>query len=282
MKTKSTILFMVAALLLSNYSLAQSEEEGKIKIEITKEINGEKKTFKGTYNSTEEMRADPQYQEFAGEDQGVNFWFHGDDDDADISIHLDQLKNHSGSAFKFFHSDDDDEQGGNRFFYKYFDSDNDDASFNFDLDEMDVEELKEKLEGLGIEMEMFFNKFHDSDDKSHVRVFAFKQIKITDVDGEFGKKGKVDDSNVLELEDLTFFPNPAPNGQFKVRFNLPEEGELRIKVSNLEGKEVFSRYFERFGGTYSEQIDLSDQKDGIYLLEIAQGKKRITRKIVIN
>ena len=282
MKTKSTILFIVAALLLSNYSLAQSEEEGKIKIEITKEINGEKKTFKDTYNSTEEMRADPQYQEFAGYDDGFNFWFNGDSDETDISICLDQLKKHNGSSYKFFHKNDDDEQGGNRFFYKYFDDDSDDTTLKFNLDEADLEELKEKLEGLGVEMEMLFNRILDSGNESHIRVFTFKEIKITDVEDEFGKKGKVSDSNVLELEDLTFFPNPAPNGQFKVRFNLPEEGELSIKVSNPEGKEVFSRYFERFGGTYSERIDLSDQKDGIYLLEIAQDKKRITRKIVIN
>lgn len=275
---------LVAAMLgLSAFFVkAQSEEEGKIKIEITREINGEKKTFKGEYNSTEEMQADPNYQEFAGEDNGFNFWFDNDDDE-DILLRLDQLKSKHGSSFKFFHHNDDGEDADqNSFFFKHFDGDSSNGFFDLHLDGMDLEEYKERMKELGIEMDMLFDRLNDADGSSHVQVFAFKRVKITDVDDEFGKKGKVDESNVLELDDLAFYPNPSPNGRFKVRFKLPQEGELSIKVSNLEGKEVFSRYFERFGGTYSEMIDLSGQKEGIYLLEIGQGKKRVTKKIIIN
>lgn len=279
MKTKSTILLAIAALLLSNYTRAQSADDGKIVIEITKEVNGEKKTFKGEYNSKEEMMADQNYQEFADDEQNFNFWFN-DEDAADIHIQLDQLKNQHSSAFKFFHSDDDSDD--NTFFFKHFDGDSADGFLNIQLDGMNMEEYKKKLKELGIDMEMLFDKLNDSDGSTHVKVFTFKQVRILDVADEFGKKGKVAESNVLELDDLAFFPNPSPNGRFKVRFKLPEEGELSIKVSNLEGKEVFSRYFERFGGTYSEMIDLSGQKEGIYLLEIGQGKKRVTKKIVIN
>ena len=99
---------------------------------------------------------------------------------------------------------------------------------------------------------------------------------------EFGKKGKVNESDLLELEDLTFYPNPSKNGKIKVRFSTPSENNLSIKVSNLEGKEVFSRYFESFSGRYAETIDLSGQKEGIYLLEISQGKKRLTKKLVVD
>ena len=274
-------MMALALLLAVSMAWAQSKEEGKIKIEITKEINGEKKTFKGEYNSTEEMRADPQYQEFAGEEEGFNFWF-DDDGDADVLLHLDQFKNHHGSAFKFFHRDGDDDEDNNTFFYKHFDGDSMDGFFDVYLDDMDMAEYKEKLKDLGIEFEMLFDRIND-EDGANVQAFVIsKRIKISDVDDEFGKKGKVEESNVLDLEDLVFFPNPSSNGRIKVRFKLPEEGELSIKVSNLDGKEVFSRYFERFGGTYSEMIDLSGQKDGIYLLEIGQGKKRLTKKIVIN
>lgn len=95
------------------------------------------------------------------------------------------------------------------------------------------------------------------------------------------KKGEVNKNSKLELEDLSFYPNPSTTGRFKVRFKVPQEKELSIKVFNLDGKEVYNRYFERFGGTYSESIDLSGQSEGIYLLEISQGDKRITKKIVI-
>lgn len=270
---------MAVLLMTSLASMAQSEDDGKIVVEITKDINGEKKTFKGEYNSTEEMYADPDYQAFAGEDEGINFWFDSDND-ADIFLHLDQFKNRSGSGFNYFFRDDDDDN--NTFFFKHFDGDSADGFFDIHLDGMDLEEYKERMKELGIEMETLFDKFNNNDFDKRVQIIAMKRVKITEVGEEFGKKGKVDKSNELALEDLSFYPNPAPNGRFKVRFQLPEEGELSIKVSNLDGKEVFSRYFESFGGIYSETIDLSGQKEGIYLLEIGQGKKRLTKKIVIN
>lgn len=278
MKTKWTIMALVASLFTCRATFAQSDEEGKIVVEITKDVNGEKKTFKGEYNSTEEMRADPNYQEFAGEEGSFNFWFDDDMDD-DVFLHLDQLKNQNHSFFKYFHGDEDDDGGG--FFFKNPDDDSFNGFFNFNMDNMDMEEFKERMEKFSDEMEAIMGRFHDDDDRQ-VRVIELKRIKITDVDDEFGKKGRVDEDYKLELEDLSFYPNPSSNGRFKVRFKVPAENELSIKVSNMGGKEVFSRYFERFGGLYSETIDLSGQEDGIYLLEISQGKKRLTKKIVIN
>ncbi|MEP0984497.1 T9SS type A sorting domain-containing protein [Ekhidna sp.] len=275
MKTKSLILMLVMA--LSGSAMAQKNDDGKIIVEITKDINGEKKTFKGEYNSTEEMHADPNYRKFAGDQEDFNFWF-GDNDGDDVFLHLDQMRDHNKSFFKFFGDDEDDEN----FFFRSIDGDSIEGFFNLQLDDMDIEEYKEHMKSLGVELDEMLNRFKHSNGKRHVRVIELKRIKISDVDDEFGKKGKVDNGNLLQLEDLSFYPNPSSNGRFKVRFNVMDEGELSIKVSSLEGKEVFSRYFERFGGQYSEMIDLSGQKEGIYLLEISQGRKRLTKKIVIN
>ncbi|MEQ9466036.1 MAG: T9SS type A sorting domain-containing protein [Ekhidna sp.] len=277
MKTKTRMLTLAAVLSLGMSAFAQSDE-GKIVVEITKEINGEKKTFKGEYNSAEEMRADPSYQEFAGEQEGFNFWF-GDTDDHDVFLHLDQMKDRNKSFFKYFHGDDEDDEGG--FFFKHFDGDSVDGFFDLRFDGADMEELRERMKELGMDMQIMMDRFDDEDHQMHV--IEIKRVKVTDVgDEEFGKKGKVDESNLLELDDLRFYPNPSSNGRIKVRFSVPDEDELNIRVSNLEGKEVFSRNFDRFSGTYSELIDLSGQKEGIYLLEISQGKKRLTKKIVIN
>ena len=293
MNLKTIILSLLVLGIMSTPIFSQSEDDGKIKVEITKEINGEKKTFKGEYNSTEEMRADPSYQEFAGDDNGFNFWFDGDGDE-DVFLHLDQFGDSNKSFFKFFQDEDDEENNGiffkhfndddgNSFFFKHLDSDSLEGFLDLHLDNIDMEAYKEKLKNLGIELDVLMEKLnHGNVDGSSTRIISIKRIKIGEVKDEFGKKGKVAESNKLELDELSFYPNPSSNGRFKVRFELPEEGELNIKVSNLEGKEVFKRYFERFGGTYSETIDLSDQKDGIYLLEISSGKKRLTRKIVIN
>lgn len=279
MKKNVKILTLLLALFIAGGLNAQSTDEGKIKIEITKEINGEKKTFEGEYNSTEEMNADPAYREFAGDDDNFNFWFDGSEDD-EMFFHLDQLKDQNKSFFKFFHGDEED--GNNTFFFKHFDGDSTDAFFDIRLDGMDLEAYREKMKELGIEMDQLFDNLHNEDGDRRVKIIEIKRVKIVDVADEFGKKGEVEESSRLLLDELSFYPNPSSNGRFKVRFNVPSEDELNIRVSNLEGKEVFNRYFERFSGTYSETIDLSGQKEGIYLLEISQGKKRLTKKIIIN
>ena len=113
-------------------------------------------------------------------------------------------------------------------------------------------------------------------------MMAARRVNISDDTSEFGKKGKVSETNQLTLENLSYYPNPATNGRFKLKFDVPEVSELSIKIYNLDGKEILGRYFDAFDGTYSETIDLSGQSEGIYLLEIENNGKRLTRKIAIN
>ena len=250
------------------------ESDQKIVVEITKEIDGEKKTFKGEYNTPEEMRADPNYREFAGDEEDYSFWFDTGDDD--LVIHLDQMKDMHKNVFRFF----DDEDDPNGFFFHL----DDDSSrvFDFKIADFDAEEFREKMEDLGIEMSEHFRHFKLDDNYDRVSIVDVKKIRVTNVEDEFGKRGIVEKNERLELEDLSFNPNPSSGGKLRIRFNTREEGDLSIKVSNLEGTDVFNRYFESFSGRYAETVDLSGQKEGIYLLEIIQGKKKITRKIIIN
>lgn len=279
MKQKLQLLAGLLVIAILIIPASAQNDDGKIVIEITKEINGEKKTFKGEYNSTEEMHADPKYQEFAGDDNQFHFW--SDDGDANAFFHMDHMKDMNKHFYKFF----DDEDGDNAFFFD-FDDDSASGAFNFQFDNFDSEEfseeMREKLKDLGIEMEALVEKFSDENGDRKMKIITLKSIKVSDVGDEFGKKGKVNESNLLELDDLTFYPNPSKNGRIKVRFTTPEESELTIKVTNLEGKEVFNRYFDSFSGLYSETIDLSGQSEGIYLLEISQGKKRLTKKLVVD
>lgn len=270
MKKHVHLLLALSFLAFIPIAKAQDKKEGKITIQITKEINGEKKTFKGEYENEEQMKADPNYQEFAGEEDEVNFWF---GDKSDFELDLDQVRKQSQAFFSF---GDDDEA---KIFLKNLKGD---SSGSFQFHSFSDEDAQEHMKDLHIEIEALLQNLHDGEGKS-VFVFSTKKIKVMDVDGdEFGKKGAVTENNKLELEDLSFYPNPSSDGRFKVRFSVPEEDELKIKVFNLDGKEVYNRYFERFGGTYSESMDLSGQDEGIYLLEISQGDKRTTKKIVIN
>lgn len=275
---KRTAFILFVALMVLQLAVYAQPDDGKIIVEITKDVNGEKETFKGEYENADQMRSDPSYKEFAGEDEGFNFWIDTDGDE-DAFLQIDQFKDKNKSFYHFFHGSGDDEDA---FFFKQLDGDSSGGFFSFNFDGFDSEALKERMEKLGVEMNMIFRNRDNEGTRSSASAMNSKRVKVLDVENEFGKRGRVDTGNMLALNDLAFSPNPSSNGRFKVRFKLPEEGELNICVSNLDGKAVFTRYFERFGGTYSEMIDLSGQKEGIYLLEISQGKKRLTKKIVIN
>ena len=250
--------------------LSAQESDQKIVIEITKDIDGERKTFKGTYDSEEEMRADPNYQEFSGDGESNSFWFSTGDED--IVIHLDQMSDVHKNVFRY---SDDNKKG----FFFHLDDDSS-SIFDFHMDTFDTEALGEKMKRLGIVMSDNFRHLNLKDEDSRAKIIDSKKIKVTDVDGEFGRRGKVEKKEALALENLSFYPNSS--GKLKIRFETLVEDELSIKVSNLDGKDVFNRYFESFSGGYSETIDLSGQKEGIYLLEIIQGKKKVTKKVIIN
>lgn len=259
---KSFIILLVS-LLIGMQVLAQ---DSKITVEITKEIDGEKKTFRGEYENEEQMRADPNYQEFAEQDDSFNFSFNQFGDDSFSQFH--SFFNDEGS-FNFNFGDDN---GAYHFF--------NDSSFN-KLKDWDREEFEARMEELGIDFKKFFDRFDDEEAQTSFYHYSTKKIEIEDINSdEFGKRGRVKDNNKLLLDDLSIQANSS-DGKIKVRFSLESEGELGIKVYNVEGKEIFNRYFGRFAGLYSETIDLRNQEEGSYLLEIENDDRRLTKKIII-
>lgn len=297
------MLGFLLMVLLGLYSSAQDVKD-QVKVRITKEVDGESRTFEKTYASDAEMRADEEFKTFMGDDARVDFWL---SDDA-RGTRLDERGNHF-----YFELDEDGDHS--RHFRMIHPGDSGVKQFEFHMD-MLAEQMKEmetelqdhfkKLDdehvmvySFGDEGGTFDWQFPDSlaedirlkveklmrehgEHSRHMEVVIIKKVSISEEVGEFGKKAQVKASNQLELTDLSYYPNPAPDGRFKLRFNTPSEGELSVKIFNLDGKEVFNRYFERYSGLFSETIDLSRQKEGVYLLEIQQDGKRLTRKVVVD
>jgi hypothetical protein len=287
-------LFMV---LLGLYSVAQEKNE-EVKVIITKDVDGESKTFEKSYASEEDMRADEELDEFMGKDQ--SFWFSSSEEGRKS---IDQMRDEMGKRSFFFELEEDG-KGPNSF--RFF---ADSGAFDFSgLDDLEerLPELMEKLEGLngmafsfsdedgqfqwnsqGEGSEDILKRFQQRAEEGDVlskrmEMIVNKKVKISDDVEEFGKKGQVKTNEKLILEDLSYYPNPTADGNFRLKFKTPTDGELSVKIYNIDGKEVFHRYFEKFSGLYSERIDLIQQKEGIYLLEITQEGKRLTRKIIID
>lgn len=81
------------------------------------------------------------------------------------------------------------------------------------------------------------------------------------------------------ISHLSYGPNPG-NGLFDLSFE-GAAGAVNIKVFNTNGQTVYQRALDQFDGAFKGQIDLRNQPKGTYVLQIQQGEKIFTNKLVI-
>lgn len=292
-KTIKALLLTVLVAGTACTTQAQSEEEGKIKIKITRKIDGEMKTFEGEYASEEEMRNDPAYREFAGEEDDFTFSF-----DEDEMMKAFRLHKAPGAHVYSFSFDDEDfvphrmlkdfhfKQGAPRAFWFGDEDAVHMRSFDHEAYEKEMEEkmkaLEEKMKGLDKDLQEEIMKTMREIEEMNASMMRPKWhggVRIEDAGEDFGKRGVVSEADKLDLKDVNYM---VMNKRLRLRFRVPAEGELTVKISNEAGKDIYNRYFEKFGGTFSDEVDFEKYSSGKYLLEISQGKKRLTKKIVID
>lgn len=83
----------------------------------------------------------------------------------------------------------------------------------------------------------------------------------------------------LQLRDFNLFPNPS-EGDLRLRFQAEAEPTV-IKITDLNGKQMYRERLNRFDGQYDQNLDLSDLPAGLFLLTIEQKEKIYTEQIVI-
>jgi hypothetical protein len=86
--------------------------------------------------------------------------------------------------------------------------------------------------------------------------------------------------NNLKPSELNYYPNPS-SGKFNLNFNLDQKGEVTVKVMDILGQEVYKETILDFGGIYDNELNLSGHEKGVYVLQILQNKKALSRKILI-
>ncbi len=84
-----------------------------------------------------------------------------------------------------------------------------------------------------------------------------------------------------ELNDinLNVYPNPAGD-EVTVSFETKKKGTTRILLTDMQGKELYSEGIADFKGKYEEKIPLKDNPSGVYLLQVSQNGKAVTKKII--
>ena len=80
------------------------------------------------------------------------------------------------------------------------------------------------------------------------------------------------------LEELKVFPNPN-NGEFTVKLATASQ-EVYVEVYDIRGRKIYKQTFEG-NGSVNENINLNHAQSGIYILNVTDGFKQATRKIII-
>ncbi len=79
-------------------------------------------------------------------------------------------------------------------------------------------------------------------------------------------------------ESITIFPNPS-DGKFQIKAdNVGVTPNYELTIFNLQGESVFNL----ISNALNAFIDLSDQSNGIYFLQLKNEKETIVKKLVIN
>ncbi|MCZ4408663.1 Omp28-related outer membrane protein [Cryomorphaceae bacterium 1068] len=88
--------------------------------------------------------------------------------------------------------------------------------------------------------------------------------------------------NVTSVNDFTMFPNPT-NGLLNVEFNLVSSQRVSIDVLDLTGRLIISKDLGVLPAGYSlQQINLSGQSEGLYLLNMNVNDGRVVGKFTVN
>lgn len=79
---------------------------------------------------------------------------------------------------------------------------------------------------------------------------------------------------------INIYPNPT-NGITNLAFIISETGPIILSLFDLNGKLIKTiDQGQKAAGTYSYQIDLSQQRSGIYFLTLKTTKRKYTQKII--
>lgn len=81
-------------------------------------------------------------------------------------------------------------------------------------------------------------------------------------------------------KNLHIYPNPSKDGIFKLKAENNINNTMLIKVFDIAGREVISRYTWKQLNSPTLSIDLQTLKAGMYFVEITDGKLKAVKKVV--
>jgi len=88
---------------------------------------------------------------------------------------------------------------------------------------------------------------------------------------------------VIEFDsnDLTISPNPT-KGIINIQIQFATNTDVMINLFDLQGRNVFHTSKESNSGLFNTTLDFGKLANGVYIIDIQQGNKKTTKRIIIN
>ncbi|AUP80623.1 T9SS type A sorting domain-containing protein [Flavivirga eckloniae] len=94
----------------------------------------------------------------------------------------------------------------------------------------------------------------------------------------------------LDIEDITesisfgVFPNPSPNKQINLVYDVNKWGSDKNKIAifSTTGQKVFETSLKSNSGLFNKTLDFSALKSGVYILQFSSGNHHTSKKLVLN
>lgn len=168
-----------------------------------------------------------------------------------MDFNFDSLFSH-GNMFKFYNFDQMDDAN------HMLDSMMQHMDIHIDMDDQIEEEMENRNNG---------------QHRSRTHIIIAHSVELENMPAKKGVKQP-------EVEDISFYPNPS-EGDFTLRYESKDEDPIRISVKDITGREVYAETVSAIG-IIKRQIDLGAQPAGSYILNLQQGKKSISKKLMVH
>jgi hypothetical protein len=88
------------------------------------------------------------------------------------------------------------------------------------------------------------------------------------------------ESENSSIGNLTIYPNPSRD-IFNITFTTNDKQDLRVRILNVIGEEVYKEDLQQFIGEYVKSINLEQYNKAIYFLEIETDDGVINKKLIL-